>query len=163
MPESMASVMGAFSPESLPKKKLKKVGDHWEDEAGVKYADPDGNQALKMDMPENETQQAAAGAPATSVMGAFGIDKATGTAGWGLPDAKPRAEKYEWDTSPTKKSTQENSSDSAGFEEYFSTMYPDGLPGTGKDDLKARWDQLTDAEKESWLEHARQRAGKKKA
>ena len=41
MPEDLGSVMGNnFDTSAVPpKKKLKKVGDHWEDEAGVTAAD----------------------------------------------------------------------------------------------------------------------------
>ena len=164
MPQDLSSLMGsnfdgkgATDVESAPpKKKLKKVGDHWEDENGVKYADPEGNVALKMDMPEG--QQAAAGAPAQSVMDPFSLEKQTKTAGWaaGDPGQETKQSVMDWQTTPTD---QRNKDQQAGgdFQEYMNLTYPNGLSPTDVKALQDRWNSLSDVEKQSWLESARKR------
>ena len=70
MPEDLSSIMGGGMTPSdagaTGKKKLKKVGDHYEDEQGNKFSDEAGTQPMK-----SEGEQAAEGAPKTSVMGMF--------------------------------------------------------------------------------------------
>ena len=159
MPEDLGSVMGSNFDTSAQsgKKKLKKVGDHWEDEAGVKYADPEGNVALKMDMPEG--QQAAAGAPAQSVMQDFGIEKGTGTAGWavGDPGQETKQSVMDWQATPTDQKRQEQPGGGGDFQEYVSLTYPNGLSAADQKSLQDRWNSLTDSEKETWLANARKR------
>ena len=175
MPQDLSSLMGsnfdgkgATDVESAPpKKKLKKVGDHWEDEAGVKYADAEGNIALKedeiprqklKDLP-SEQAQAAGGAPAQSVMGAFGMEKSTGTAGWavGDPGQETKQSVMDWQATPTDHKRQEQPGGGGDFQEYVSLTYPNGLSAADQKYLQDRWNSLTDAEKESWLADARKR------
>lgn len=177
MPVDLASLMGSnfqgsgatgadAAPGTPGKKKLKKVGDHWEDEAGVKYADAEGNIALKedeiprqklKDLP-NEQAQAAGGAPAQSVMDAFGMEKKTGTAGWGVTGGKPAQEKQpDWQVTPTDQKAEQGGSNDANLQENMSITYPNGLHEKDKQSLKKRWDSLSQAEKEQWLQDARKK------
>ncbi len=158
MPEDLGSVMGNnFDTSAVHgKKKLKKVGDHWEDENGVKYADPEGNTALKMDVPEG--QQAATGSPAQSVMDPFSLEKQTKTAGWaaGDPGQETKQSVMDWQATPTD---QRNKDQQTGgdFQEYMNLTYPNGLSPTDVKALQDRWNSLSDVEKQSWLESARKR------
>ena len=63
MAEDLSSIMGGGpTPADVPgKKKLKKVGDHYEDEQGNKFSDEAGTQPIK-----SEGEQAKAGAPAVN-------------------------------------------------------------------------------------------------
>lgn len=157
MPEDLGSVMGSNFDTSAQsgKKKLKKVGNHWEDENGVKYADPEGKTALKMD----EAGQASAGAPAQSVMQDFGIEKGTGTAGWAIgdPGQETKTSAMDWQATPTDQKKQDQSGGGDDFQEYIGLTYPNGLSESDQKALQDRWNSLTAAEKETWLSNARKR------
>ncbi len=155
MPEDLGSVMGNnFDTSAVPgKKKLRKVQDHWEDEQGNKYADEAGTQPIK-----DEAAQAAGGAKAQSVMDPFSLEKQTKTAGWaaGDPGQETKQSVMDWQTTPTD---QRNKDQQAGgdFQEYMNLTYPNGLSPTDVKALQDRWNSLSDVEKQSWLESARQR------
>ena len=152
MPENLSSIMGGgVTPADAPaKKKLKKVGDYWEDEQGNRFADEAGTQPIK-----SEGEQAAAGAPKTSAMEP--LDKRMGTAGWAVPGVKSAEKTPDWQSTPTEKNRQGGNSASADFEEYFSLTYPGGLGEQDKKALQDRWSSLNDAEKQAWLENARKK------
>ena len=153
MPENLSSIMGGTAPAT---KKLKKVGDHWEDEQGNQFADEAGTQPIK-----SEGEQAKAGASAQSVMGAFGMEKSTGTAGWAVGQGEPAADKVssDWQTTPTDQKTQQSVPDDANLQEYMQLTYPNGLHADDQKALKKRWDSLSQAEKETWLQNARKKKG----
>ena len=160
MPQDLSSLMGSnFSPAAEEatappgKKKLKKVGSHWEDEMGNKFSDEQGTVPLK------EEAQAAAGAPAQSVMQDFGIEKGTGTAGWAMgdPGQETKTSAMDWQATPTDQKKQGQQGGGDDFQEYVGLTYPNGLSASDQKSLQDRWNSLTDSEKETWLANARKR------
>ena len=180
MPEDLGSVMGSNFDTSAQsgKKKLKKVGDHWEDEAGVKYADAEGNIALKedeiprqklKDLP-NEQAQAAGGAPAQSVMDPWG--ERTGTGGWAVGEGTPAQQKSpDWQVTPTDKTRSQGNetsqpsgtSDEEYFNKYFELAYPNGVSDKDMKKLRQMWSGLSQEQKDQWMEQAQQRKKKAKS
>lgn len=170
MPEDLGSLMGSSftppdtsNPTATPgKKKLKKVGDHWEDEAGVKYADPEGNVALKMDEPSKQTPDAK-----TSAMDV----QSTGEFGQMLKDNPGRTGSL-----MTGQLNPEHFAQGGGMGFADSGKAPEGMstkdvtdantvlqayPSLGPDKTKwfAKWNTMTEQEKKDWLARAKKQMG----
>ena len=105
MPEDLQKLAGsamqqATADTSTTKRKLKKVGNVFFDEAtGMWFATEDGGTSFNSQKEAeasvggsamSEGAQAKEGAPATSAMEPFGIEKATGTSGWGVNPEEQR-------------------------------------------------------------------------
>jgi|GEM_PF-6676460 hypothetical protein len=65
MPETLQSIMGSVQPQA--KKKLRKVGDHYEDEQGNKFSDEAGTQPVQ-DKTAASAMDVKAEAPIASAM-----------------------------------------------------------------------------------------------
>jgi len=152
MPENLSSIMGGnFSPAPA-KKKLKKVGGHWEDEQGNQFADAEGTQPI-----QSETSQAKAGVEPTSAMDAFGVEKATGTGGWAVGPKSPSsvmASGVEENRTPLEipegmTSEQKAQADSV-WEQYSHAVGPQNL-------WYKKWMKMSEKERRKWLDRVANR------
>ena len=178
MPVDLSSLMGSnfqgsgatgtdASGDPSTKKKLKKVGNHWEDEQGNQFADAEGTQPIK-----SETAQAKAGAPSQSVMDSFPLERATKTAGWAAGDGTPAQEKQpDWQVTPNDKTRSQGNetsqpsgtSDEEYFNKYFELAYPNGVSDKDMKKLRQMWSGLSQTQKDQWMEQAQQRKKKAKS
>ena len=152
MPDNLSALVSGAGTAAPEKKKLKKVGDHWEDDSGNKFQDEEGNQPIK-----GEGEQAKAGAPSQSVMEPFGVEKATETAGWAPPQQSAMASggmsQYAGKEGEVPKGMSEEDQQAA------MAAYDVHVAGTDKSSWLKRWMTMSDEDKKKYKALADQKRG----
>jgi hypothetical protein len=160
MPEDLGSLMGSnfqsapTTQEAPPKKKLRKVGDHFEDDQGNKFADEEGTQPIKAD-----AKSSAMDAQSTGEFGQMLKDNPgrTGSLMTGQLNPEHFAQggmstyTGEEGVAPQGMSEQEKQAAEAAYEVH--------VAGSNKTNWFKRWMTMSDEEKKKYKSLADQRRG----